>query len=173
MKKALSCAALIGAVALVPWVASGVPAAAKPVAKPATAKPAAVKETDCFICHTEIEALKGGGKHAGVNCVSCHSEVARHLEDQAVRPGTRVDHQACGGCHQDQYDSFVTFDYKKLARVEKSQPAERSPNPLWEKLMMGHGFTREHAAPRGHAFMLVDHLVVDRAYGGQIGRAHV
>ena len=33
--------------------------------------------------------------------------------------------------------------------------------------MMGHAFTKEHANPRSHAFMLVDHLVVDRAYGGR------
>ena len=32
---------------------------------------------------------------------------------------------------------------------------------------MGHGFTKEHNAPRGHAYMLLDHLVVDRAYGGR------
>jgi formate-dependent nitrite reductase cytochrome c552 subunit len=51
--------------------------------------------------------------------------------------------------------------------VEKSLLTERSPNPFWDKLMMGHGFTKEHAAPRSHTFMLVDHLIVDRAYGGR------
>ncbi len=128
---------------------------------------AAVAEKKCYECHEEIRDLKKGGKHAEINCASCHSSLAAHLEDSDRRPGTRVDLEACGGCHRDQYDSQLTFNYKKPARVEKSQLTERSPNPYWDKLMMGHGFTKEHAAPRSHRSMLVDHLVVDRAYGGR------
>jgi formate-dependent nitrite reductase cytochrome c552 subunit len=33
--------------------------------------------------------------------------------------------------------------------------------------MMGHGFTKEHNLTRSHPLMLVDHLIVDRAYGGR------
>jgi formate-dependent nitrite reductase cytochrome c552 subunit len=33
--------------------------------------------------------------------------------------------------------------------------------------MMGHGFTKEHALTRSHIWMLTDHYVVDRAYGGR------
>ena len=80
---------------------------------------------------------------------------------------TRVDLETCGGCHPDQYASFATLNLKKPARTEKSLLTERAPNPFWDKLMMGHGFTKEHANPRSHAFMLVDHLIVDRAYGGR------
>lgn len=32
---------------------------------------------------------------------------------------------------------------------------------------MGHGFTKEHSLTRSCPWMLVDHLVVDRAYGGR------
>ncbi len=126
-----------------------------------------VKEEKCFECHDEIKELKTGGKHSGVNCASCHSGTAEHLADSDRKPFTRVDLEACGGCHKDQYDSFGTLNLKKPARVEKSLLTERSPNPFWDKLMMGHGFTKEHAAPRSHKFMLVDHLIVDRAYGGR------
>jgi len=52
-------------------------------------------------------------------------------------------------------------------RDEKSQLTNRSPNPYWDKLMAGHGFTKEHALTRSHNLMLIDHLVVDRAYGGR------
>ena len=128
---------------------------------------APVKEAVCFECHDEIKALKAGGKHAKINCISCHSGTAEHLEDSDKRPSTRFDHESCGGCHKDQYESFATLNLKKPARVEKSLFTERSPNPFWDKLMMGHGFTKEHAAPRSHSFMLVDHLIVDRAYGGR------
>lgn len=126
-----------------------------------------VKEEKCFDCHEEIKALKTAGKHKGVNCVNCHSKTAAHLEDSDDKPTTRVDLEACGGCHKDQYESFGTLNLKKPARVEKSLLTERSPNPFWDKLMMGHGFTKEHASPRSHSFMLVDHLIVDRAYGGR------
>ena len=33
--------------------------------------------------------------------------------------------------------------------------------------MMGHGFTKEHALTRSHPWGLIDHLLVDRAYGGR------
>jgi formate-dependent nitrite reductase cytochrome c552 subunit len=150
---------LISGTAMADKNAPGKTAAAK-------AEPSA-KEEKCFECHDEIKELKTGGKHAGVNCGSCHSGTAEHLADSDKRPSTRVDLEACGGCHRDQYESFGTLNLKKPARVEKSLLTERSPNPFWDKLMMGHGFTKEHAAPRSHKFMLVDHLIVDRAYGGR------
>jgi formate-dependent nitrite reductase cytochrome c552 subunit len=34
--------------------------------------------------------------------------------------------------------------------------------------MEGYGFTKEHAEPRSHAFMLVDQWAVDRAFGGRM-----
>jgi len=138
-------------------------------AVPKAAKPAdpAVREEKCFECHDEIKELKSGGKHAKVNCTSCHDGTADHLKDSEKKPLTRVDLETCGGCHKDQYASFGTLNLKKAARTEKSLLTERSPNPYWDKLMMGHGFTKEHANPRSHAFMLVDHLIVDRAYGGR------
>ncbi|MGE5664774.1 MAG: ammonia-forming cytochrome c nitrite reductase subunit c552, partial [Deltaproteobacteria bacterium] len=147
----------------------GSPVAAKEPSgkKAAAAADAPVVEAKCFDCHDEIKALKTAGKHKGVNCVRCHAGTAAHLADSDKRPSTRFDHEACGGCHKDQYDSFGTLNLKKTARVEKSLLTERSPNPFWDKLMMGHGFTKEHANPRSHSFMLVDHLIVDRAYGGR------
>jgi formate-dependent nitrite reductase cytochrome c552 subunit len=38
---------------------------------------------------------------------------------------------------------------------------------MFDKLMAPHGFTKEHAEPRSHIFMTLDHLIVDRAYGGR------
>ncbi|MBC7197108.1 MAG: ammonia-forming cytochrome c nitrite reductase subunit c552, partial [Deferribacterales bacterium] len=53
------------------------------------------------------------------------------------------------------------------ARDEKSQLTNRAPNPFWDKLMMGHGFTKEHALTRSHPYMLLDQFLVDRAFGGR------
>ncbi len=132
-----------------------------------TEKP--VKPEACYQCHDVIKGLHAGSKHARVNCVSCHSGLAKHLADPgpATRPLTDVSWEACGRCHQAQYDSFLKEAYHRPARDEKSQLTGRAPNPFWDKLMMGHGFTKEHNATRSHVWMLVDHLVVDRAYGGR------
>jgi formate-dependent nitrite reductase cytochrome c552 subunit len=165
MRRQCTVLCMVATAALLWWPAAW--AQAPRVLKPALAAAPAAKDADCFACHVEIESLKTAGKHAGVGCPNCHAGLDAHMKDPASRPGTRLDHEACAACHKDQYDSFLTFDAKRLARVEKSLPTERAPNPLWDKLMMGHGFTKEHTAPRGHPFMLVDHLVVDRTYGGR------
>lgn len=137
--------------------------AVSPFAQAAAADPQAA----CFECHAEVQELKTSGKHKGLSCAVCHPDADKHLADTVVLPKTAVGPEVCGKCHKDQFESFATLNLKKTARLEKSLPTERSPNPLWDKLMMGHGFTKEHNAPRSHAFMLVDHLVVDRAYGGR------
>jgi len=59
------------------------------------------------------------------------------------------------------------MNWEKTARKEKSQATGPSPNPAFDKLMMPHGFTREHNEPRSHAFALYDQLVIDRAFGGR------
>ena len=131
-------------------------------------KPAAKVDTSaCYGCHAPIKEFHAEGKHKGVSCASCHSGLEQHLASSKQRPVTRVDHQACGTCHQPQYQSFFTMNWKKLARDEKSQATGKSPNPAWDLLMMPHGFTREHNLQRTHSHMLFDHLVVDRAYGGR------
>jgi formate-dependent nitrite reductase cytochrome c552 subunit len=137
---------------------------AAPAAAPSE-KP--VKVETCYACHAPIKDFHSTGKHAKVNCVSCHSGLEKHLTDVKSRPGTRKDHMACGICHKEQYESFFTMNWKRTAKMEKSLATGKSPNPSWDLLMMPHGFTREHNMQRSHAFMLIDHFLVDRAYGGR------
>ncbi len=137
----------------------------------------AVKETKekpadvnlCYGCHETIRSLHSAGKHVKVNCSNCHQGLAKHVQSPApdTRPVTDTSWEACGKCHKEQYESFMKTSYHRPARDEKSQLTGRSPNPFWDKLMMGHGFTREHALTRSHPWMLIDHLLVDRAYGGR------
>jgi formate-dependent nitrite reductase cytochrome c552 subunit len=128
-----------------------------------------VKVEACYGCHDPVKQLHTMGKHAKVNCVNCHSGLARHLKAPGpdTRPGTDTSWEACGKCHKEQFNSFMQVAYHRPARDEKSQLTNRAPNPFWDKLMAGHGFTKEHALTRSHVNMLVDHLVVDRAYGGR------
>ncbi len=125
--------------------------------------------SDCYGCHDTIETLHTGGKHASLHCSTCHAGLGAHLEkqDAATRPTTDLTLEKCGSCHKPQYDSAMATAHHRPGRDEKSQLTGRSPNPFWDLLMMGHGFTAEHATTRSHAWMMVDHLVVDRAYGGR------
>jgi len=136
------------------------------------AKTAGEKDTDvstCYGCHDPIKTLHTMGKHVKVNCVNCHSGIAAHLKAPGpdTRPATNTSWEACGKCHKDQFESFQQLAMNRPARDEKSQLTNRAPNPFWDKLMAGHGFTKEHNLTRSHSAMLTDHLIVDRAYGGR------
>ncbi len=128
-----------------------------------------VKVDACYGCHTTIKELHKMGKHAKVNCNNCHKGLEKHLGSPGpdTRPETDMSWEACGKCHKEQYDSFMKQAFHRPARDEKSQLTNRAPNPFWDKLMAGHGFTKEHDLTRSHNLMLIDHLVVDRAYGGR------
>lgn len=124
-----------------------------------------VKVEACYGCHAEIKEFHAKGKHSKVNCAGCHEELDKHLKDATAKPATKMDHATCGKCHKEQYESLVAVNLESKARVEKATFKSRSP--LFDKLMTPHGFTKEHAEPRSHVFMLMDHLIVDRAYGGR------
>lgn len=140
---------------------------------PAPEKAPPIKPVDakkCYSCHDNIEEFHADSRHATVNCAHCHDAV-EHLKtaknkDMGTRPGTSKDHRACATCHVEQYNTFVQTNYDSHARVEKASFKSRSP--LFDKLMEGYGFTKEHAEPRSHAFMLVDQWAVDRAFGGRM-----
>jgi formate-dependent nitrite reductase cytochrome c552 subunit len=120
----------------------------------------------CFDCHDEVKALRAGGKHASLPCETCHAGLAAHVkEDGKVKPVTTIDAALCGGCHKDQYASFVKVNLEAPARKEKGVPAGRSP--MQDKLLYPYGFTTEHNEPRGHQFMVIDQFVVDRFQGGR------
>lgn len=133
----------------------------------APAKKAAFDASACYGCHAPVKALHADNKQKGVACSSCHEGLDKHLGDPKARPATRMEAAACGACHQRQFETLYTMNWDKNARSEKSQAGGPSPNPAWDKLMMGHGFTREHNVPRWHAYMLLDQYVVDRAFGGR------
>ncbi|MFO0751833.1 MAG: ammonia-forming cytochrome c nitrite reductase subunit c552 [Thermodesulfovibrionales bacterium] len=128
-----------------------------------------LKPQDCYGCHETIKDLHSNGKHAKISCTNCHSGIEKHLHAPGpdARPTTDTSWEACGKCHKVQMESFQEVSYLRPARDEKSQVSNRAPNPFWDKLMMGHGFTKEHNLTRSHVFMLTDHLTVDRAYGGR------
>ncbi|MEK6698532.1 MAG: ammonia-forming cytochrome c nitrite reductase subunit c552 [Nitrospirota bacterium] len=128
-----------------------------------------VKVGTCYTCHDPVKQLHTMGKHSKVNCSKCHAGLEKHAANPGpdTRPATNTSWEACGQCHKEQYQSFMKQALHRPARDEKSQLTNRSPNPFWDKLMAGHGFTKEHNLTRSHVNMLTDHLIVDRAYGGR------
>lgn len=134
-------------------------------AKKAMPAEKSVKVDECYQCHSNIKDFHAGSKHAKVNCSNCHEGLDSHIKDSMTKPVTRTDHAVCGKCHKEQYESFVSVNLESKAKVEKATFKSRSP--LFDKLMMPHGFVKEHAEPRSHVFMLVDHLTIDRGYGGR------
>lgn len=167
LKQKLAVAATIvglGALLAIPSLASP---KAKPAAKPA-AKAANDNRETCYACHGEIKALKEKSKHAKLDCAVCHDKTKEHLANpgKETKPITRIDQAVCGSCHKAQFDSFYAVHHDPTgARKEKGVPTGRSP--MQDKLLAGHGFTFEHAEPRGHAYMVVDQFAVDRFQGGR------
>ena len=163
LKKNLAlAAAIIGAVAVLSIPAMTTAAKAKPAAKVANDGRA-----KCYECHDEVKALKEGSKHAKLACTVCHDKLDAHVKDpEKSKPLTKIDQAVCGSCHKNQYESFYAIHHDPTgARKEKGVPAGRSP--MQDKLLQGHGFTFEHAEPRGHAYMVVDQFAVDRFQGGR------
>jgi uncharacterized CHY-type Zn-finger protein len=83
-----------------------------------TVKP--VKVATCYDCHSEIQEFHAKGKHAKVNCASCHDGLDKHLLDPSAKPVTKMEHVVCGGCHKDQYESFVAVNLASKAKQEKA-----------------------------------------------------
>ncbi len=165
--------ALIVPVVLLAWLGlyaladQAVAAKAEPKQR-AAPKAAAAKPVDvqgCYGCHPEIQEFHAKGKHAKVNCATCHADTEKHVQDPGQKPVTRMEHAVCGGCHKDQYESLVSVSLHSKAKVEKATFKGRSP--LFDKLIMPHAFGKEHDAPRSHVFMIVDQFIVDRAFGGR------
>ncbi|MCL2297538.1 MAG: ammonia-forming cytochrome c nitrite reductase subunit c552 [Proteobacteria bacterium] len=99
--------------------------------------------------------------------MACHDKLTEHNANPSVRPTTAVSPAACGTCHKDQFDSSYKMNWKKPARHDKTLGAGPTPNPAFNKLMSPHPFTREHAEPRSHAFMVIGQFSADRAFGGR------
>ncbi len=136
-----------------------IPAAPSPVPAGLVVKPV------CSACHQPMVSAIDGDKHKNLDCAQCHTPGNHTTDPVNVKPTTNFNLELCGGCHPDQYQSFFTANLKSKARVEKAVPTGRAPS--LDKLLAPHGFTKEHNEPRSHAFMLLDHLIVDRAYGKQ------
>ena len=119
----------------------------------------------CVGCHSLNVEMIESSNHTVHDCAQCHipgNHPENPLQNESV---VNKSHELCGGCHTDQYQSFLTINLESEAKLEKASPIGISP--MFDKLLTPYGFTKEHNEPRSHAYMLIDHLTVDRAYGGR------
>jgi nitrite reductase (cytochrome c-552) len=135
------------------------------LARSAKSAPVSADPGECYACHEEIQSLKAGTRHDALACSECHAKLDEHLGDPERRPDTILDPALCGKCHSFQFETLMSVNLKSKAKVEKATTTSRSP--MSDLLLMPHGFTKEHDEPRSHAFMVIDHVTVDRAYGGR------
>ena len=61
-------------------------------AKKAMPAEKAVKVETCFTCHSTIKELHTMGKHAKVNCTSCHSGLDKHQKHPGLKQGLQPTH---------------------------------------------------------------------------------
>ena len=130
-------------------------------------KAAAAEASACLACHQPIQEFHNSGKHKTLGCSACHGNLDAHTASKSTRPTTLTDPAVCGGCHKAQFDTLYAMTWDKTARTEKGLATGPAPTPAFDKLMMPHGFTKEHNEPRSHAFALYDQVVVDRSFGGR------
>jgi nitrite reductase (cytochrome c-552) len=154
-------ARLLGWVAMLAVLMMGAAAAHAQDKGKAKAPPFNAK--DCYECHETIQDFHEKGTHKSVGCDSCHTGLEAHRKAGKGRPTTSTDPASCGNCHGNQFRTMYNMNTEKTAHKEK---AVASGGAL-DKLLMPHGFTREHNEPRSHAFALYDQVTVDRAFGGR------
>ena len=124
-------AAVVSAATVAAFAMSGMGPSAQGTRPAAPAKVAGTKgatfdATACLGCHAPVKALYDSGKHKGVGCNTCHGGTAAHLADSSKRPATKTDLANCGGCHQNQYQSYAQMDWNRTARFEKKLLASQS-----------------------------------------------
>jgi nitrite reductase (cytochrome c-552) len=162
LRWAFPVAGFLTAVALV-FTGTEVFAQATKPAVQAKAKSPAFDAGTCYECHEAIKDFHSGSAHKTVGCDSCHGGLDTHKAKGKGQPTTNMDPANCGSCHQNQYRTLYTMNTEKTASKEKSVGTFTA----MDKILMPHGFTREHNEPRSHAFALYDQVVVDRAFGGR------
>jgi nitrite reductase (cytochrome c-552) len=126
-------------------------------------KAPAFNPSDCYECHEAVKGFHEADQHKTVGCDSCHGGLETHRPKGKGRPTTNMDPANCGSCHENQYRTMYKMNPEKTAHKEKTVPTFTA----MDKILMPHGFTREHNEPRSHAFALYDQVVVDRAFGGR------
>jgi nitrite reductase (cytochrome c-552) len=132
---------------------------------------AAVKaKEDCRDCHRTIVDNYAQSAHAGLACSQCHAGSLTHqdADDPAkVLPVVDFRIESCASCHRFQAETYL-MDEPGTAGLYGGTPANPHEHPktkdfpLYNKIIAGHGFTKDYNEERGHPYILRDHMDTKR-----------
>ncbi len=125
----------------------------------------------CRDCHRQIATSHAQNSHSGLACSQCHPKALEHQDaDDPAKVLPVVDFRAevCGSCHRFQYETYFMSE-PGVAGLYGGTPADPREHPktkdfpLYNKIIAGHGFTKEYNEDRSHKFILRDHIDIKRA----------
>lgn len=120
----------------------------------------------CAECHVTMAQKVAGGKHGGLGdgCQTCHANGLDHQGDPAnVRARMDFSIALCGTCHATHAETYLHDDGQKAGHYGGSiKTSKYLEFPFYQHLMGGHGFTKEYNEDRAHAFILRDHIEIQR-----------
>jgi len=129
----------------------------------AASDPLHAQNPSCAGCHAQRVAEIAGSSHAGLACEVCHEGATAHAGDVSLTPAVHFDLELCGGCHADQYGTYVYGDNWRT-KYGGSPYRWNKLNDFthYNDIIDGYGFTREYNEERSHGVMLQDHYDVTR-----------
>ena len=117
----------------------------------------------CAGCHSQKATDLAASSHAGLVCESCHEGASAHAADGAIKPTVHFDLELCGGCHPDQYGTYIYGDdWKTRYGGSPYRWSKLNDFAHYNDIIDGYGFTREYNEERSHGVMLKDHFDVTR-----------
>jgi nitrite reductase (cytochrome c-552) len=103
-------------------------------------------------------------------CSQCHAGSLTHqdADDPAkVLPVVDFRIESCASCHRFQAETYL-MDEPGTAGLYGGTPANPHEHPktkdfpLYNKIIAGHGFTKDYNEERGHRYILRDHMDTKR-----------
>lgn len=130
------------------------------------AAPAFALNEECASCHQQRVSDITASSHKILVCAACHEGAAVHASNTTVMPKVRFDLVLCGGCHPDQYATYLKdVPMKTLFGGSVNPPtdwAKTKDFPYYNTIIDGYGFVKEYNEERAHAYMLADHKDITR-----------
>jgi formate-dependent nitrite reductase cytochrome c552 subunit len=117
----------------------------------------------CAGCHGQKVTDLAGSSHGALNCETCHEGAALHAIDGTGKVAVHFDLELCGGCHRDQYATYIySDDWRTKYGGSPFQRSKLNDFAHYNDIIDGYGFTREYNEERSHGVMLQDHHDVTR-----------
>ncbi|HWR72223.1 MAG TPA: ammonia-forming cytochrome c nitrite reductase subunit c552 [Nitrospirota bacterium] len=118
---------------------------------------------ECAPCHQQRVIDLAASSHKTLICESCHEGAANHGGNMSAKTTVHFDLEVCGGCHPDQYGTYIYGDgYKTKYGGSPELYSKLNDFNHYNDIIDGYGFTKEYNEERSHNVMLQDHFDVTR-----------